>query len=189
MPMHVYCANNEWDATGEIAHLLLSQFAVTCYNNQGELASDVAYKAACTGIHEQPAAIIKLLSDSSGWSSLMFAAARRDLQEVTCCLRSNGSDPWLQCTLPCGTVYDATSLASNQHEWSLPMCEAASEIIGSSMYWCEESHNLFPRNFRRGVWHVCMLQVALRQVDALPLLPDVLWHLIISHLPRSWEFL
>ena len=68
LPMHLYCSLNEQDATGEIAHLLLSQSAVTFRTNAGQLASEVA------SFYRKPAAIIQLLSDSSDWSPLMFAS-------------------------------------------------------------------------------------------------------------------
>ena len=68
------------------------------------------------------------------------------------------------------------------------MCKGLSYTIQCSMYWCQESHSLFPCNFRGGVRYVCMLNVALQQVDSLPKLPDVLWYLITMHLPRRSEF-
>ena len=103
----------------------------------------------------------------------MFAAARarRSLQENTCCLQSDGTDPWLQCSSSSGAMYNALSLAQSRYEWSLPICEAVSDTIQLSMHWCKESHTLFPRNFRRGVWCVCMLKVLLQQAESLPMLP------------------
>ena len=91
LPLHLCCSSNEHDDTGEVVHLLLSQFAVTHRNHEDEVAFDASHKR---GLKDST---IELLFQSMDWSLLMFAAARRNLQEVICCLRSNVSDPWLQC--------------------------------------------------------------------------------------------
>ena len=75
-PLHLYCLQNEQDAAGEIFHLLLPHLAVTHLNYRGETASDMCTVAYRTSV-QQPAPIIKLLSDSKEWSVVIADVCSR----------------------------------------------------------------------------------------------------------------
>ena len=50
--------------------------------------------------------------------------------------------------------------------------------------WSLETHYLFPPGFRCGVKHVCGLKVGLDRAGRQ--LPNSLWMIIITYLPRDW---
>lgn len=73
--------------------------------------------------------------------------------------------------------------------WGTGVCMETATLIERSLVWSPsdlKAHKLFPPGFRRGVKHVCGLRVALCKAGRV--LPEASWLLIISHLPRDWEF-
>ena len=70
--------------------------------------------------------------------------------------------------------------------WSLEVCPQTVRVLKLAMRWSPQSYLLFPSRFRRGVRHVYALKVHLEQSLALPMLPAVMWHMIVAELPRSW---
>ena len=103
-------------------------------------------------------------------------------------LLRHGADPTV------GRVYQSSALtpllvAKNLPQpfsWSLEMCLETVRLLKRAMSWSPQSHQLFPPRFRRGVRHVFGLKVHLEQSLALPMLPAVMWQMIVAELPRSW---
>ena len=71
--------------------------------------------------------------------------------------------------------------------WAAPVCAHTLNLIQSSLQWTPEGHYLFPPSFRRGVKHVLGVKIALDTDDARGF-PQPIWMMIISFLPRDWDF-
>ena len=86
-------------------------------------------------------------------------------------------------------VYSAASLSANSPVWTTFHCTVTAKLIARSLVWSPfdlEAHALFPPAFRYGVRKVCLLAVRLVNVNRG--LPHLAWLLVITRLPRDWDF-
>ena len=124
----------------------------------------------------------------------MLATSDR-LPDVVQTLLRDGADPsakHLHCITALmhqGTTLTALMVAENTphaFSWSLAVCPKIVHLLKQSLRWKPQSHHIFPPRFRRGVRHVYGLKVHLEQQQELPMLPTVVWWMIVAELPRSW---
>ena len=121
------------------------------------------------------------------WPPLLLAAADR-LPAVAEELLHNGADP------TASQVYQDTTLTAllvaenlpQAFSWSLEVCPKTVKLLNRAMRWSTMYSRLFPPRFRRGVRHVFGLKVHLEQHQELPMLPAVVWQMIVAELPRNW---
>ena len=121
------------------------------------------------------------------WSPLLLAAADR-LPAVAEELLRNGADPAVG-QVHQGSTLIALLVAENLPQafsWSLEVCPETVKLLKRAMRWSTQSYRLFPPRFRRGVRHVLGLKVYLEQRQELPMLPAVVWQMIVAELPRTW---
>jgi hypothetical protein len=121
------------------------------------------------------------------WSPLLLAAADR-LPAVAEELLHNGADP-AESQVHQGSTLTALLVAENLPQafsWSLEVCPETVKLLKRAMRWSTQSYRLFPPRFRRGVRHVFGLKVYLEQRQELPMLPAVVWQMIVAELPRTW---
>ena len=124
----------------------------------------------------------------SVWTPLVAAAADRLPERVTELLHS-GAD----CTA--SIMYQERTLTAlliaqnlpQQFSWSLDVCSETVKLLRQAMHWSQHSHHLFPPRFRRGVRHILGLKLALEEKLEVPMLPNVVWHMIVAELPRDWS--
>ena len=120
-------------------------------------------------------------------SPLLLAAADR-LPGVVEELLRGGADPTASQVYQSNTL-TALLVAGNLPEafsWSLAVCPETVKLLQRAMRWSTQSHRLFPPRFRRGVRHVFGLKVHLEQRQEMPMLPAVVWQMIVAELPRTW---
>ena len=136
----------------------------------------------------QTAAIELLKEWPKNLTSVMNAVVMRNdvqLQE----LLNSGEDPHVTVQHKGGTL-DALILATIEEDaacWAAPVCAQTLNLIQSSLQWTPEAHHLFPPSFRRGVRHLLGAKVALDTDDDRGF-PEPIWMMIISFLPRDWDF-
>ena len=103
-------------------------------------------------------------------------------------LLHSGEDPSFTMQYQQHTL-SALVLARNETScsWAAPVCTDTLHLIERSLHLSPydlEAHYLFPPAFRRGVRHILGLMVALERAGRG--LPQHIWMLIISFLPRDW---
>ena len=70
--------------------------------------------------------------------------------------------------------------------WSMEVCPETIKLLKRSLRWSTQSYRVFPPRFRRGVRHVFGLKVHLEHRQEMPMLPAVVWQVIVAELPRTW---
>ena len=116
-------------------------------------------------------------------------AAADSLPAVAEALLHDGADPTVSQVYQ-GTTLTALLIAENLPQafsWSLAVCPETVKLLKRAMRWSSsQSYRLFPPRFRRGVRHVFGLKVHLEQLQEIPMLPVVVWQMVVAELPRTW---
>jgi hypothetical protein len=138
--------------------------------------------------YNQTAAMELLKEWPKNLTPIMNAVAMRNDVQLQGLLQS-GEDPHVTVQhkqLPLNALTLAT-MDKNAACWAAPVCAQTLNLIQSSLQWTPEAHHLFPPSFRRGVKHVLGAKVAFDTDDDREF-PEPIWMMIISFLPRDWDF-
>jgi ankyrin repeat protein len=137
---------------------------------------------------DQTAAMELLTEWPKNLTPIMNAVAMRNGVQLQGLLQS-GEDPHVTVQhkqLPLNALTLAT-MEETAACWAAPVCAQTLKLIQSSLQWTPEGHYLFPPSFRRGVKHLLGAKVALDTDDDREF-PEPIWMMIISFLPRDWDF-
>ena len=140
-------------------------------------------------VQDSNGTIAQFLRCCTDWTPLMAAVVLRR-PSIVAQLLHIGADPTAIVVHEKReiTAFDL-AINSAQDRWSLEICPQTVQLVTRSLKWSPYQlkwHKLFPPQFRHGVRHVCGLKVALDAADRR--LPNPLWLMIISFLPRGWQF-
>jgi len=139
-------------------------------------------------MNNQTAAVELLTEWPKNLTPIMNAVAMRNDVQLQGLLQS-GEDPHVTVQhkqLPLNALTLAT-MEETAACWAAPVCAQTLNLIQSSLQWTPDAHHLFPPSFRRGVKHVLGAKVALDTDDDRGF-PEPIWMMIISFLPRDWDF-
>ena len=177
-PLH--CASMRGH-TEVMRHLLAAGASRAIADPDGETSLDIADRCNRTAAAE-------LLNEwPENLTLIMNAVLMRNDAELQRLLHS-GEDPTVTVQHKQQTL-NALVLATmdeNTTCWAAPVCTETLNLIQRSLQWTPEAHQLFPPCFRRGVKHVLGVKVALDAADRG--FPQPIWMMIISFLPRDWDF-